>query len=174
MLREEAIQVQMCKNPDVKCAVVERAHRTLREMLDKYYTYKNTYRYIDVLPNFKPYNETVPSTTGLVPSRVIDAEVLAIWLWKQAKWRRFRITTARGRVGRPMRMSVGSMKFSKVAGLNFSTEIFRILKVFDRRPRTVYELDYLYGTPIDGQFCQEELTPLRITSRTDFKIDKIL
>ena len=28
MLREESIQFQICRNPDVKCAVVERVHRT--------------------------------------------------------------------------------------------------------------------------------------------------
>ena len=28
MLRDECIQFQVCRNPDVKCAVVERVHRT--------------------------------------------------------------------------------------------------------------------------------------------------
>ena len=31
MLRDEGIQFQVCKNPDVKCAVVERAHPTIRD-----------------------------------------------------------------------------------------------------------------------------------------------
>jgi hypothetical protein len=35
-------------------------------------------------------------------------------------------------------------------------------------------MEDLNGTPIDGQFYQEELTPVRITSRTTYKIDKIL
>jgi len=52
MLREEGIQFQVCRNPDVKCAVVERAQRTIRDRLYKYLTYKNTFRYIDVLPKF--------------------------------------------------------------------------------------------------------------------------
>jgi len=42
------------------------------------------------------------------------------------------------------------------------------------RPRAVYELKDLNGTPIDGQFYREELTPVRITHRTSYKIDKIL
>jgi len=52
MLRDEGIQFQVCMNRDVKCAVVERAHRTIRERLGKYFAYKNTFRYIDVLPKF--------------------------------------------------------------------------------------------------------------------------
>ena len=52
MLRDEGIQFQVCRNPNVKCAVVERAHPTIRDSLYKYFTYKNTFRYIDVLPKF--------------------------------------------------------------------------------------------------------------------------
>jgi len=52
MLKRKGMQFQVCKNPDVKCSVVERAHRYIRYKLYKYFTYKNTYRYIDVLPKF--------------------------------------------------------------------------------------------------------------------------
>jgi len=48
MLKREGNQFQVCRNPDVKYSVVERAHRTIRDRLCKYFTYKNTYRYIDV------------------------------------------------------------------------------------------------------------------------------
>ena len=33
MLKREGIQFQVCKNPDVKCSVVERSHRTIRDRL---------------------------------------------------------------------------------------------------------------------------------------------
>jgi len=51
MLKREGIHFQVYKNPDVKCSVVERAHRTIRDRLYKYFIYKNTYRYIDFYPN---------------------------------------------------------------------------------------------------------------------------
>jgi hypothetical protein len=38
----------------------------------------------------------------------------------------------------------------------------------------VYELKDLNGTAIDGQFYQEELTPVHVTKQTTYKIDKIL
>ena len=51
-------------------AVVERAYTTIRDRLFIYFTFKNTYRYIDVLPKFvKAYNETVHPTKGVAPSR---------------------------------------------------------------------------------------------------------
>ena len=66
------------------------------------------------------------------------------------------------------------MKFAKNAEQNFSTEIFRIAKVIERRPRPLYELEDLNGTPIEGQLYQEELTRVRVTIRRVHKLDKIL
>ena len=64
------------------------------------------------------------------------------------------------------------MKFTKGAEENFSLEIFRINKVIKRIPS--YELEDFNKTAIEGQFYQEELTPVRITKQTVYKIDKIL
>jgi hypothetical protein len=87
----------------------------------------------------------------------------------------FALSNRDGQISRRqhVRISKEKMKFVKAAEQNFSTETFRIVKVIDRTPRVVYELD-LNGTPIDGQLYQEELTPVRITSRTAYKINKIL
>jgi len=80
MLKGESIQFQVCRNPDVKCSFVERAHRTIRDRLHKYFTYKNNYRYIDVIPMFvRTYKDTVNSASRMAPSRVTDSDVLAIW-----------------------------------------------------------------------------------------------
>ena len=174
MLRDEGIQFQVCRNPDVKCAVVERAQRTIRDRLCKYLTYKNTFRYIDVLPEFvRAYNDTVHSTTGMAPSRVTESDVLAIW--KKINWRRRRICVAKVKfsVGQHVRISK-KMKFAKGGEQTFSTEIFRVTKFIEREPRPVYELEDLNNTPIEGQFYAEELTPVRVTEQTAYKIDKIL
>ena len=70
--------------------------------------YKNTYRYIDVLPKFvKAHNETVHSTTGMAPTRVTASDVLAIWKRMEAV-RRGQVRVAKEatfRVGLLMRIS---------------------------------------------------------------------
>jgi hypothetical protein len=73
-----------------------------------------------------------------------------------------------------VRVSKEKIKFAKDAEHNFNTEIFRIGKVVYRRPRVVYELEDLNGTPIDRLYYSEELTPLRITILTTYKINNIL
>jgi hypothetical protein len=44
LMRRKGIEHRICRNPDVKCAVLERVHRTIREKIYKYFTHKNTFR----------------------------------------------------------------------------------------------------------------------------------
>ena len=157
MLRDEGIHFLVCSNTDVKCAVVERAHRMIRDRIYKYFTYKYTLSYIDVLPKFvKTYNETVHSTTGMAPSHMRELDVLAI----RKRMRRRRIGVAKVKI--------------RAYQQNFSIQIVCITKIIQRLPRHVYELEDLNKTPIKGQFYGEELTPVRISNQTNYKIDKIL
>jgi len=73
-----------------------------------------------------------------------------------------------------VRISKEKLKFAKSAEQNFNTELFRIAKVIERRPRPLYELEDLNGTPIEGQLYLEELTRVGVTRPTVYKIDKIL
>jgi hypothetical protein len=58
---------------------VEWVNRTLRDKFFRYLTYKNTYRYLDVLPKFvQVYNFTVLTTTGMAPVKLGDTDVLSI------------------------------------------------------------------------------------------------
>ena len=105
MLKHEDIQFLLCRNPDVKRSVIERAQRTIRDRLHKYFTYRNTHRYIDVVPQFvQAFNESVHSTIGMAPSKVTDSDVLAIWK-KKNKNRHVRSVRAKFRVGQHVRIS---------------------------------------------------------------------
>jgi hypothetical protein len=119
------------------------------------------------------YNATVHGSIGMAPAKVSDSDILALWERMQRKRSKVPVKTARYSVGQHVR-SAEKAKFAKSAEQNFSTEVFRIIKLIRRTPRPVYELEDLNRKVIEGQFYEEELTPVRITKQTQFQIDKIL
>jgi hypothetical protein len=78
LLDTEGIKMRVCRNPDVKCVIVERFNRTLTFKLYKWFTWKNTHRYVDVLEKFVS-GYAVHSSTGMAPSLVSYKDVLRIW-----------------------------------------------------------------------------------------------
>ena len=122
----------------MKCAVVVRMHRTIRGRIYKYFTYRNTYRYIDDLQKLvEAYNDTVHSTTCMEPSRFTDSDVLAIWK-RMARRRRVRVAKAATfREGQHVRISKEKLQFAKAAEQSFSTQIFRVAKLIVTWPRVV-------------------------------------
>jgi len=164
------MQFQVCRIPDIKCSIVERVQRTMRDKLYKYFTNKNTYRYVDVLSDFvSGYNATVYGFTGMAPANVTDSEVFALWKRTQKRRGKVRVKMARYSVGQHVRISKEKAKFAKSAEQNFNTEIFRIIKVIHRTPRSVYEMEDLNRKVIDGQFYEEELTPYASRNRRNFR-----
>ena len=58
-------------NDDVKCSMVERAIRTLKTRLFKYFNEKNSTYWLDVLPHVvNAYNSTIHTSTGFAPNKV--------------------------------------------------------------------------------------------------------
>ena len=143
MLKREGIELSVCRKPDVKCTVIDCTHRTLRDKLYKYFTYKNTHRYIDVLQDIvTDYNHTVHNATGMAPAHMSEKDVLAIWQRLNEKASRVRSVKAKYSVGQLVRISK-EVTFANSAEQNYTTEIFRIIKVIHRNPRPVYELEDL-------------------------------
>ena len=80
--------------------------------LYKYFTYKNTFSYIDVLSKFgRAYNDTVHSTTVMATSHVTHSDILAIW--RKMRRRRIHVAKVKFNVGQHVRISKEEMKFAK-------------------------------------------------------------
>jgi len=146
----------------------------LRDKMSRYFTYKNMYKYTDVLPKFvKGCNATVHSTTGMAPIEVSDTDVLTIWNKMQVKaGKTQRLSKLKFRVGQHVHINKEKMNFAKSGEQNYTTEIYKIRNVVYRTPRPVFELEDLRGQEIEGQFYSEELVPVRITKQTTYKIVK--
>ena len=153
LLRKEGIQFQVCQDPNVNCAIVERSHRTIREKIYRYMTYKNTYRYVDALPRFvRGYNDSGHSATSMAPIKVTDSDILAMWNILRSRHSAIRRSVVRYSVGQHVRISKENLKFAEGCEQNYMTEIFRISKVVRRVPHHVYELQDLLDKHIDGLF----------------------
>lgn len=72
-----------------------------------------------------------------------------------------------------MRIRKEKARFAKSFEQNWTLQLFWISKVFRGWPRAVYELEDLQGESIDGQYYAE-ITPVTITMRTEYLVDKIL
>jgi hypothetical protein len=79
LLDAQGIEMRVFRNPDVKCDIVERFNRNFKSEQYKWFTWKNTHRYLDVLEKFvSGYSDAVHSSTGMAPSLVSDKNVLRI------------------------------------------------------------------------------------------------
>jgi hypothetical protein len=133
----------------------------------KYFTAKNTHRFLDVLPKFvAAYNDSVHRSISMAPPQVTESDVLAIWKRLNKKNKRIRKVQPKFRVGQHVRISKEKMSFVKGAEQNYTTTIFIITKVIRRERRPVYELEDLNGTLIEGQFYSEEITLVHVTDST--------
>ena len=174
-LKRQGVNFHTTHNPDIKGAIIERFNRTLKTKMYKYFTKNNTYRYLDVINNLlTSYNNSVHSTISMPPSKVNPRNIYSVW----QKMNSLRAKIPHGRVkfkvGDLVRITKEKVKFAKGYEKNFSTEIFRIVKVIQRVPQPVYELSDLQARPIEGQFYNYELVKVTVSPQTEFQIDKIL
>jgi hypothetical protein len=110
----------------------------------------------------------------MAPYKLTDSEVLAIENRMKEKSRGIGTVKPTLRVGEHVRISREMMRFAKGSEQNYTTDIFKIENVIYRTPRPVYVLEDLNQPLIEGQFYGEELTPVRVTERTEYKINNIL
>ena len=69
ILKSKNILHRVTRNSNVKAAIVERFNRTLKGKMWRYFTYKNSKRYIDVLQDLVTgYNNGYDSTIKMAPS----------------------------------------------------------------------------------------------------------
>ena len=85
-LEEENIDFFTGHNDDVKCALAERFNSSLQNKLWRYFTFKNTYTWYDVLPQLvHSYNNTYHKSIGGSPAQVTpeNSEILFHRLYEQ-------------------------------------------------------------------------------------------
>lgn len=153
-----------------KAAIAERVIRTLKSRIFKYFSLNGTYKWIGVLPEItKEYNNSKHRTTGYKPSEVNkfnEKEILG------QRYSHLKIAGPRKfKLGDIVRISKSKHIFEKGYTPNWTTELFKIVKIKITNPAT-YLLEDMQGAPISGAFYAEELQK---TAHPDiYLIEKVL
>ena len=153
-------------------SVVERFNRSLKSLIYKHFTAKNSYRWIDVLPKLlQTYNNRWHRSIKEKPINVCSENEKQIWNSLYGK--RYPITNRALRPGQLVRISKKNGKFEKGYLPNFSEEVFKINKVSHLQPMR-YVVHDLNGEPTKGTFVYEELQPISKTSDSLWKIERVI
>jgi hypothetical protein len=176
LFKKHDIKFYVAQNDDVKAAVVERVNRTLKSKMFKYFTHKNTYRYIDVLQDFvNAYNGSVHRTIKMAPKDVDRNNILQVYrnTYKDDDDKNIRSPKNMYKTGDYVRISKYKHVFEKGYENNWSDEIPKIVQVIPRKP-VVYKIADLLSEPIDGVFYHQELQRIKYSPTASFQIERVL
>ena len=172
MLRDSGIKFYTTENEDLKASIVERFNRTLKERMWRYFTYTNTRRFLDVLPDLihayrNSYHRSIKMTPADVDKSVEDLVRRRLYPLKPKRKLKFKFS-----VGDKVRISMQRMPFTKAYTGQWSEEIFVITTRHPTHPVT-YGIQDLASEDIKGKFYEDELQ--KITKRdNEYIVEKIL
>ena len=170
-LQDKGIDFFTTENDDIKAAVVERFNRTLKERLYRYFTKKNTLRYVEVLPSIvRSYNHSYHRSIKRSPVQVKPSNQEEVWnalYGKPSKENKSPLLN----IGDRVRISKTRRPFKKGYLPAWTEEIFTISQMKKTRPRT-YVLKDDHGDELQGTFYQPELQ--KVGNKQIFRIEAIL
>ena len=177
LMTEKGINHFTTKNKEIKCSIVERFNRTLRDKLSKYATKIGSRRYIDVLQNIiDSYNNTVHSTTKFAPNGITEENEKQIFnnIYGVTSKRELLRKTRKPKfkIGDSVRIKYELKILDRGYYPNWTDQIFTIYKSINKPNKTVYKIKNFEGEKLDKCFYQDEL---QIVQRNNvYRIEKIL
>jgi transposase InsO family protein len=176
LLRANGITLYSSQNYDVKCAVVERVIRTLKQKIYRYMTYKNTQRYVDALDDVvESYNRSFHRSIKTAPRlvNVQNESAIRARLYPSSSIKKK--YGSKIRVGDRVRISELANRFRKGYERAWSNEIFTVFAIRPTRPPT-YVIKDASGEIIEGRFYEQELQKIIKASLAPdvYRIERIL
>ncbi len=179
MLKEYGIHHIVTYN-EVKANYAERVIKTIKSKMFRYFTHKQTFRYIDILQSTaESYNETYHDSLGCTPSSVTkenEGEVrLDQYMLKnrtKKKWKKKRPYLFK--TGDLVRITHLRTPFTREYDETWTGEVFKVASRFRRDGLPIYKLrDYYEKEDIKGTFYQAELQKIDIEPDKMWKIGNI-
>ena len=158
---------------DAKASVVERFNWTLKGRMYQYFTAQGTQDYVSVLPALvEGYNKSLHRSIGMAPKDVTERNEQQVWQRLDGKkvWGRARPHL---KVGQKARLSQKHHPLKKVFLPGWAEEVFIVNRMVPG-PVTTSQVTEWDGTPMEGQFYEEDLPPVLVPEDTLFHVEKIL
>lgn len=160
---------------DKKAAVCERYNKSLKGKMWKYFTQKETEKWVDILPDLVySYNHTFHSSIGMKPVDAIKEENEdVVWYNLYGAFLANDFGSPKFKVGDSVRISKYKTVFTKGYLPNYTEEVFKIKQVVYTKP-FVYKLQDYHEEEITGYFYEQELSYVPNPEDIEYKIDKVL
>lgn len=155
-----------------KASIIERFNRTLKTKMFKRFHLQGNYNWVKMLPTLiNEYNNTKHRTINMKPAEVLQRKGAIEHLLRTAYRRRGSSKPGKFKVGDIVRISKIKGTFEKGYQANWSTELFRVVKVIKTQPVT-YLIADLEGDVLTGSFYEYELKKTKYPN--EYLIEKIL
>jgi Integrase core domain len=172
-MKKNHIRFDVVEDDQNKSSIAERFIRTITTLIHKYFTAKNTLRYVDVLKKIThSYNHRTHRSIGMAPVEVNETNILKVYE-NLNKHRNELVKRPKCKVGDYVRVSKNKHLFEKNYTANYSYEVFVVDKVLLRKP-IVYKLKDLMNEEITGIFYEPEVQKIMFDENTEYLIDKII
>lgn len=171
-LLENNIKHYLTKNKDVKCAIVERFNRTLKNKMFKYMTAKGTRRYIDILSKLvNSYNnrkhrtiKMKPSDVNLSNSNIVFTNIYGVPSMEELKKIRAKSTLQPKDI---VRKQYDFKPFDKGYYPNWTDRLFEVEKIYRGPKKSVYTI----SDDTEQRYYPEQLQKVR---QNLYRIEKVI
>lgn len=175
LLERHDIELFSVKSPK-KCALVERWNRTLKSKMWKYFTSRNTYKWLQVLPKIvHAYNHSKHRVIKMRPADVNKENAMLVWERLYGDDERYKRTIKNVKEGDTVRISKVKGQFEKGYLPNWSREEFFVDKINDKFSPSMVTIKDHKGEEIEGNFYKDEIQKISRNPDDDiYEVEKIV
>ena len=184
-LKSKSVTYYTTQN-ETKASYAERVIRTLKTTMYRYFTYKQSYRYVDILQDLvRDYNQRPHSSLNGRSPVDIDQGNEAV-VWKEQYMDPLVKTASKGKIskqrkkafkfkaGDQVRLSHLRYAFQRDYQEKWTEEVFLVSRRYYRDGIQVYKVTDMAGDPITGSFYTNELQRVDKQSDTLWRVEKVL
>jgi hypothetical protein len=165
-------------NSTIKCAIVERVNRTIKEKMFRQLTNNLSKNWKSILPNIvKTYNSSVHKSTGFAPSEVnyTNESIVRENLYGNSSFTKLfnNRYTPKLNIGDSVRVKYDLKSMDKSFYPLWTDTIYTIKKVLTKHNKPLYIIEF-DNVPLIRRFYETELQKVHVDNNTLWRIESII